>query len=535
MEKKPLNIKDQWVVNLLAAAENEILDFKRVGNVSNVVKTACAMANGDGGHIVLGVGDQKQGTEEARLFGIEENSEALGEIKRAFVDDITPQLAPPETESPRDWNISIQKSDGSVITLVIIRIEKSGTVHSTNNATYLRFGSQNRQIGAQEIHRLCLRRGVESVVNQPVDVPVELLETEWWGEYARQRKLTRPFTDAAKHLGLVIQDKGKWKPTVGAVLLFAEEPNGLLNRKCAIRIFHYHGHEVEYGADPNLLRPPVTITGPVLKQIRGAALAVDHELNSGIQRTSQGFELKQKYPRQVVQEAITNAVLHRDYHAAGDIHIRIFTNRIEVESPGLFPGAITPQNIGIVGSKPRNPMLTDHVREFPNPPNLDAGEGVRMMRNTMNRMGLYPPVFTEITDKNKEAVLVRISNEAKLSEWELIKDHLEKHESISNKELRTMLNLSDNETYKASRLLTGWVESGLLRIKNPNEGTRHRKYVLGSSKELVASPLAINGDDGPISLIDKGLWNTLLAVEEAKRKKTATPARPAQALKERKQ
>jgi len=472
---------DEWMNFLLHGQESEGVEFKRAGKVASVIKSACAMANGTGGLIVLGLEDPQKAQGDSRLFGIEENPEAVGEIKRGFQESISPPLDLPETNHVAYWEMSVPKSVGKAVTLLIILIGKSNTVHSINNATYIRSGSQSRQIGPQEIHRLCLRRGVVSVVNQAVDIPIELLHTRWWQEYSDQRKLTRPIEDALKHIGLSVNEVGQWKPTMAAVLLFAEEPNGLLDRKCAIRIFHYRGHDVEYSPDPNLVRQPITVTGPVLKQIRETVEAVNREIDSGVQRTAQGFEIRQQYPRQVVQEAITNAVLHRDYSSSGDIKVRIFTNRIEIESPGLFPGAITAKNIGMIGSKPRNPKLTDHIREFPNPPNLDAGEGVRMMKMTMDSMGLYPPVFEEYDESNRQSVLVRISNEAKLSEWELVKDFLDTHDTISNGELRKILNQTANENYKASRMLTKWVETGLLRIKNPEAGTRSRRYCLACS------------------------------------------------------
>ncbi len=517
MNNQPLEISDEWIQKLLATPEFEKYDFKRTGNVKSVLKTASAMANSEGGLIILGVGDSKKGTGEERLFGIEENPESLGEIKRGFQESIIPPLSHPDINTPYLHPIKIRKSDGSIITVVLVLLEKSNTVHSYNNATYIRSGSQNRQIGAAEIHRLCLRRGVESVVNQPVDISVKLLETSWWDEYSSKRNLTRPITEALKHLGLSVKDGNKWKPTIAAVLLFAEEPNGLLGKKCSIRIFHYKGHEIEYTSNTNLLREPITITGPVLKQIRDATKAVNQELNSGIQRTNQGFELKQNYPITVIQEAITNAVLHRDYHASCDIYIRIFTNRIEVESPGLFPGAITPENIGYIGSKPRNPKLTDHIREFPKPPNLDAGEGVKMMRMTMENLGFYPPAFKEHADQNKESILVRISNEAKLSEWQLVQDYLTGHNSIGNKELRKILNLTTSESHKASRFLKKWVESSLLRIENPKEGTRNRRYVLASKSKLFADTLASNDNKDIISLSEKWLRDLLLASEKIKK------------------
>ena len=58
-------------------------------------------------------------------------------------------------------------------------------------------------------------------------------------------------------------------------------------------------------------------------------------------------------------------MIHRDYRLNRDIHIRIFDNRIEVESPGLFPGAITPATVAQAGSFARNPLLARNLREFP--------------------------------------------------------------------------------------------------------------------------------------------------------------------------
>lgn len=493
-----LSMSDALVQSLLKYKEGESVDFKRAGNVKSVLKTACAMANGDGGLIFLGVEDSEKAFGENRLRGIEENPEALGEIKRAFIEELTPPLEPPETLAPEFLEIMVRKASVDIVTVIMIRISKSNSVHSYNNATYIRSESQSRQINAQQIHKLCLRRGVDSIVNQPVNVPVELLETEWWRQYATQRKLTRTCFEAMQHLGLVVKDGSEWKPTMAAVLLFAEEPNGLLGRKCSIRIFHYHGHEVEYASDTNLVCPPATVSGPILKQIRDAVEYVSKELQVGVQRTHDGFELSQKYPKRVIQEAITNAVLHRDYSTSGDIHVRIFANRVEVESPGLFPGAVTPGNIGEIGSRPRNPKLTDHIREFPVPPNLDAGEGVRMMRATMETLGLYPPVFEECAKEGKGTVLVRISNEAKLSEWELTKDYLREHDSIGNKELRIISNLKVSESHRASRLFKDWVDAGLLKIVNPEEGTRKRRYVLATKKELFAEFLA-NFDEVPLS------------------------------------
>jgi predicted HTH transcriptional regulator len=54
-----------------------------------------------------------------------------------------------------------------------------------------------------------------------------------------------------------------------AVLLFAEFPSDLLGEKCAIRVFHYQGERIVHtGNTTNLVRPPRTVGGPLLHQIR---------------------------------------------------------------------------------------------------------------------------------------------------------------------------------------------------------------------------------------------------------------------------
>lgn len=114
--------------------------------------------------------------------------------------------------------------------------------------------------------------------------------------------------------------------------------------KCTIRLFHYRGDSVEHSENTNLLRPPKTIGGPVIRQIRDTLEAVRNELATGVQMGPLG------------------AVIHRDYRLSADIHIRIFANRIEVESPGLLPGPVTTANPGAIGSRPRNRALVDHLR-----------------------------------------------------------------------------------------------------------------------------------------------------------------------------
>jgi ATP-dependent DNA helicase RecG len=346
-----------------------------------------------------------------------------------------------------------------------------------DGGTYVRERKSNRQLNAAEITELSLKRGSMSIVNALVDVPFELLDTIYWKEYRDQRKLTRPTDEALSHLGLARKnDASKLVPTRAAVLLFAEEPSGLLDSKCSIRIFHYKGDSIEHKAQTILMRPPKTIGGPLKVQITGARETILDALSTGVQVGPLGFEIVQKYPVRVITEAITNAVIHRDYRLPADIHIRIFANRIEVESPGVFPGNVTVSNIGVVGSHPRNRALVDHLREFPNPPNLDAGEGVRMMQHMMGESNLYPPIFLSQPDIPREAVIVFLFNELRPSVWDQIYQYLLHHEDIGNTEVRKILR-TDN-IIKASKMLANWVKLGLLVLCDAGSAKKNRRYRL---------------------------------------------------------
>ena len=197
-----------------------------------------------------------------------------------------------------------------------------------------------------------------------------------------------------------------------------------------------------------------------------------------------GFEIVQKYPVRVIKEAITNAVIHRDYHLMTDVHARIFSDRIELESPGLFAGPITAGNIERMRAYDCNPLLASHIREFPNPPNLDAGEGVRMMFGTMREAGLYPPIYLSQPRIERQAVMVQLLNGNRPSLWEQVSDYINRHGSIGNADVRQLRGTDD--VLGVSRLIREWVDLGVLVVANPEAGPKHRRYTKPETASMAS-------------------------------------------------
>jgi ATP-dependent DNA helicase RecG len=465
------------IATLLAAAESRTLDFKRISSKhGRIIETICAFANSEGGLLVVGVGDAKDlkpgAKPESRLFGIEENPEGFDDLRRHVME----RFAPP-VERLHWLRLPCVLHDGKPGHIVLLRVEKSELVHSVvGDGTWTRMDASNREMNAAEIADLHYRRGVRSAVSEPVPVALELLETDAWKRFVASRGLkSGTFAEQLQRIGLAIKVGAEVQPTRAAVLLFADEPGSLLaayDTRADIRLMVYDGRTPLHGATPNLKKSAKTIRGPLIDQIDLAVKTVLDELAQGLTLSGSGFKTRHVYPERVVKEAIVNAVIHRDYRLNRDIFIRIFDDRIEVESPGVFPGSITPANIGRAGSKARNPLIAQNLREFPVAPNIDAGEGVKMMFAEMSSAQLYPPQYSQNTESAVESVTVTLLNLERPSMWDEVSDWIDRNGSIANAEL---CKIAGVETLKASKMLGAWVEQGLLEPL-PDRGKRNMAY-----------------------------------------------------------
>lgn len=476
------------VTTLISAGETRTREYKRVSGkmVGKALETVCGFANADGGVLVLGVADLKEHQGKARLFGTEENPEAVDELLRKLLTEFQPAI---EGIRLRRLTCTLHNgpAQGQPGHLLLVQVPRSAAVHSiTGSGTYTRLGAGNRQLTAAEVTELSYRRGIRSAASEPVAIDLSLLQTDAWRRYALTRGVkSGDFADQLLRTGLAEKVDDVVQPRRAAVLLFADEPGSLLaahDARADIRLMVYDGKVAVPGATPNLRKAPKTIRGPLIDQIDQAVRAVLDELAGGLTLSSSGFQTRHVYPERVVKEAIVNAVVHRDYRLNRDIFIRIYDDRIEVESPGAFPGGITPANIAKAGSKARNPLIAANLREFPLPPNIDAGEGVRMMYAEMAQAKLYPPQYRESHDAAVESVTVTLLNLLRPTAWDQISDWLDRHGSIANADVVRIAGL---DTLKASKLLTTWREQGLLEPL-PGRGKRNMAYVraIGGGEEV---------------------------------------------------
>lgn len=459
----------------LLQKESPHLETKRVSGkmVGKALETVCAFANTEGGWLLLGVEDADKAKDTDRLIGINENPEAVDELMRKLKTHHLPPI-----EGILAFRLQTSLHDGQSGALVALYTPASDKVHSIlDDGTWTRGQASNRQMNASEITDLSYRRGIRSAESEPVEVDFDLLDSDTWRLFVRGRGLTPTgIADQLYRIGLAKREDGELRPLRAAVLLFADHPGGLLaavGTRADVRVFHYKGTTVEGGEVPNLKKPPKTLSGPLYRLIERTNAYVLDELAGGLMLAASGFRTIHRYPERVVKEAITNALIHRDYRLNRDVQIRIFDNRIEVISPGLLPGRITAATIQKAGSFARNALIASNLREFPEPPNVDAGEGVRMMFAVMRANSLYPPQYRELRSQAQEAIMVTLLNEERPPMWEQVSDWMDRNGPIGNARL---CQIADLDTLGASKQLKRWVDQGLL-IPHPDRAKRNMVYL----------------------------------------------------------
>ncbi len=169
---------------------------------------------------------------------------------------------------------------------------------------------------------------------------------------ARKFPLTEDATpeELLEHLNLL--DDGRL--TNAAVLLFGRQPQRFLSSS-EIKCAHFHGTEV---AKP--IPSYQVYKGTVFDLVDQAMDFVLSKIALSIGTREAGTQAPVNYeiPREVVAEAIVNAVAHRDYTSNGSVQVMLFSDRLEVWNPGGLPPSLTLEKLRVAhGSVPGNPLL----------------------------------------------------------------------------------------------------------------------------------------------------------------------------------
>lgn len=353
------------LLEIINNGENSGVEFKRdVLQKDDLAKELVALSNLSGGIVLLGVED------DGSISGVTRTD--LEEwVMNICRDKIRPPLIP-FFETVRD--VEREKD------IAVVRVTRGFDVHSlwkNNRKTYfIRVGTQSREASEEELARLFQQRGLIRAELRPVSgAKLEDFDQRRLRDYysrVRQQDVPPDEDEAAWQTLLInteiMTDEGV---TVGGMLLFGKTPNRFLPQ-AGIDAAAFPGIEKEYAArERKGLRGPMT---PLL-DIHGSVVEnglVEQALDF-LQRNTPVTAILENgrrverpaYPPEVLREAIVNALIHRDYLLSStDIELAIYSNRVEIISPGKLPNGITPDRMRAGCRASRNQLLKDVMRDY---------------------------------------------------------------------------------------------------------------------------------------------------------------------------
>ena len=438
---------------ILSLHENWILDMKGKDiKPSKLSKTISAFANSNGGEIYLGISHSEDKDHYYwDGFASEEDTNPFITI----IDDIMPTY--------EDYAIEGVNTEQTSSLVLHITIHKTQTIiYASDNKAYQRHGVQNLPCDTDEkLIRLRMDKGIASYEDEHTQCVFDEIKTSKVLYSFIKQVVPQTVNYDWLRSQRVMSDSAKI--TVAGVLLYDECPQAILPKQSAIRILRYHTDEAEGSRDTLEDGFPISIEGDVYSLIRDTVAKVREIVEGNNVIGNYGLEPK-KYPEVALHEIITNAVLHRDYSLKKDIQVRIFTNRIEIESPGRLPGHITVDNI-LNEQLARNPKIVRLISKFPYPPNKDVGEGLNTAFNAMLQMHLQKPAIKE-TDYG---VLVIIKHERLADAESMVMNYLETHSTISNSIARGITGITDAN--KMKKVFYRLHDSGSIRIVDGTKGS----------------------------------------------------------------
>ena len=323
-------LNEDQLDQLLTTKEGYKLELKQKFN-KNITKEVCAFANSSGGRIIIGVSDTGQ------KIGVKNDNHQLSKIQ-----DTLNQINP-----------FLQTTVYPLKNLIIIEVpEGPDKPYAAPTGFFLRTGPNSQKMDRDQIISFLEKEGrikFDEMINEKGD----FLDNFSPPAFARFLKLAGIEADlepknTLRNLScLELEDK----LTNAGVLMFAKDISSIMNQATIVCVL-YQGEEK-------------------LKVIDRKDLAVDliknldDSLNFILRNTKTEYVFSDQptrkdvadYPLKAVREALVNAACHRDYFNRGSqIMIEIFSNRLEITSPGGLPTGLNPKDFGN-RSLARNPLL----------------------------------------------------------------------------------------------------------------------------------------------------------------------------------
>lgn len=388
--------------DIIANGENSGVEFKRdVLQNDKLAKELVAFANLGGGMVLLGV----------------EDNGSISGLTRTDIEEFVMTACRVKIRPPIIPFFEIIRAVEPGKDVAVVRVTRGYNVHAVwhnDRSTYfIRVGTESREASQEELGRLFQQRGTIRAELRPVsgalltDLDLRRL-TDYFNRIRQQTAPAETDELAWRTLLLNTEVMVEEGVTVGGMLLFGTNPSRFLPQ-AGIDAVAFPGLQKDYAA-----RERLALRGPMTPLFNDAGILTENGLveqaldfvrrNTPVTATLQhGIRTERpSYPPEVLREAVVNALIHRDYLLSStDIELAIYSDRLEVISPGRLPNGITPDRMRAGTRAARNQLLKDIMRDYRYLEHMGMGIPFKIIRGMRTHNGTEP----ELIEKDERFTL----------------------------------------------------------------------------------------------------------------------------------
>lgn len=383
-----MNIDD--FVEILKIGESINTEFKSWNKVSDMKKRInlavdelIAFANNKGGTL---------------YFGVEDNGEVTGcdgnyDLQN-IIESIYEKTRPSIFVDPEEIEYNGKK-------VIALTVASDGITHATTDGRCLkRLGKNSKPFYPDEMSNRYSE--IQSsdfsgrILSDSTEDDINKLEVYKLKEKLKARNPESTLADMddiafLRDLALVKFDSGNIKLTVAGLLFVGKEQaiNRLLPQAEVIYLHYSESNLEEYDARLDMKAPIISVIDRLSEKIQDSNRIVNVQVGL--------FRLEiVDFPEKVFQEALLNALSHRDYQSQGAVYVKHYPDKIVIENPGAFLDGITENNIITHPSVPRNKLIAETLQHLKYVQR--TGQGVDIIFREMISSGKPFPEYKSYND-----------------------------------------------------------------------------------------------------------------------------------------
>lgn len=503
---------EQSLKNIIAQGETITVEFKSwikadsmKERINLVVPELIAFANTKGGTVYLGIEDNGDVTGCSGKYDLQNICESIYDKTRPpmFTD-----IEEIDYQEKKVIAISVAPDGNTYATTdgrCLKRLRKNSKPYYPDEMSHIYSASQTPDFSSQII--------AESSVD---DINLMVVYSLKEKLKIRDADSTLPEMDDMaflRDLGLTAEDNGQVKLTIAGLLFVGKDTSihRLLPQAEVIYLHYDKDNLEEYNSRLDMKQPIIRVLDRLTEKVQN---------DNKIQNVQIGlFRLEiADFSEKVFQEALLNALSHRDYQQLGAVYVKHYPDKIVIENPGGFLDGITEKNIITHPSAPRNKLIAETLQRLKYVQR--TGQGVDIIFREMVSMGKPYPVYRVFND----AVQLTIASATEYIDFVkfIVKEQDTKQIFLSLSELMILRYVADNKQIKLDKAqeltqvseeevrksLSNLIRYGLLEmsgkdymltarvyeaVKSDVEYTRDKTVQYIRAKEMIVEYLKMHG------------------------------------------